>query len=77
MKSRPVLIVLAAIFSACPLARAEEGMWLYSNPPRQQLKDKYGFDVTEPWLDHLMKSSVRFNPSSSVQKAVRLACKYL
>ena len=40
-------------------------MWLYSNPPRQQLKEKYGFDATDQWLNHLMKSSVRFNSGGS------------
>jgi len=65
MKLRPILTVLAAVCFLSPLLRAEEGMWLYSNPPRQQLKAKYNFDATEPWLDHLMKSSVRFNSGGS------------
>lgn len=65
MKLRLSLIAIAAIVSVSPLVRAEEGMWLYSNPPRQQLKEKYNFDATAPWLDHLMKSSVRFNSGGS------------
>jgi len=65
MKLRPILTVLAAVCFLSPLLRAEEGMWLYSNPPRQQLKGKYNFDATAPWLDHLMKSSVRFNSGGS------------
>jgi hypothetical protein len=40
-------------------------MWLYSAPPREQIKAKYGFDVTDAWLEHLMKSSVRFNSGGS------------
>ena len=47
------------------MARADEGMWLYSNPPRQQLKQKYGFEITDAWIEHLMKSSVRFNSGGS------------
>jgi len=46
-------------------AFADEGMWLYSDPPRAQLKERYGFDATEPWLEHLQKSSVRFNSGGS------------
>ncbi len=65
MKLRPILTVLAAVCFLSPLLRAEEGMWLYSNPPRQQLMEKYNFDATAPWLDHLMKSSVRFNSGGS------------
>ncbi|MEA3209426.1 MAG: hypothetical protein QOE70_2483 [Chthoniobacter sp.] len=44
---------------------ADEGMWLYSDPPRTQLKERYGFDATDPWLEHLQKSSVRFNSGGS------------
>jgi hypothetical protein len=46
-------------------ARADEGMWLYSAPPRDQIKKKYGFDLTDAWLEHLMRSSVRFNSGGS------------
>jgi hypothetical protein len=53
-----------AIFSLSP-ARADEGMWLFNAPPREALQAKYGFDVTDAWLDHLMKSSVRFNNGGS------------
>src|SRR5262249_58156089 len=44
---------------------ADEGMWLYSAPPSEQIKAKYGFDITDAWLEHLMKSSVRFNSGGS------------
>jgi hypothetical protein len=43
----------------------DEGMWLFNNPPRQMLKDRYSFDPTAEWLEHLMKSSVRFNSGGS------------
>jgi hypothetical protein len=46
-------------------ACADEGMWLYNNPPRKLLKDKYGFEPTDAWLEHLQKSSVRFNSGGS------------
>ena len=26
---------------------ADEGMWLYSNPPAEYLKQKYGFELTD------------------------------
>jgi hypothetical protein len=44
---------------------ADEGMWLFNNPPRQLLKQRYGFDVTDQWLEHVQKSSVRFNSGGS------------
>jgi hypothetical protein len=56
-----VLLVLAL---PCVL-RADEGMWTFDNPPRQQLSENYKFDVTQKWLDHLRLASVRFNEGSS------------
>ena len=64
MKLRPLLFILAALLGAAAV-RADEGMWLYSAPPRDQIKKKYGFDLTDAWLEHLMKSSVRFNSGGS------------
>ena len=45
--------------------QADEGMWLFSQPPRQQLRERYQFDATDAWLEHLQKSSVRFNSGGS------------
>src|SRR5437588_8723071 len=57
------LIVFMVTFS--PSVQADEGMWLVNDPPRKQLKEKYSFDVTGAWLDHVQKSSVRFNSGGS------------
>jgi hypothetical protein len=43
----------------------DEGMWLYSSPPLKQLKDRYGFEPSKAWLEHLQMSSVRFNSGGS------------
>jgi hypothetical protein len=48
-----------------PGALGDEGMWLFNNPPRKQLKEKYNFDPTDQWLEHVQKSSVRFNSGGS------------
>src|SRR3954468_17716292 len=56
------ILLGAAAASPC---LADEGMWLYSDPPRAQLKERYGFDATDAWLEHLQKSSVRFNSGGS------------
>jgi hypothetical protein len=51
---------------ALPLAAvADEGMWLFNQPPRQLLRERYQFDATEAWMEHLQKSSVRFNSGGS------------
>ena len=44
---------------------ADEGMWLFNNPPLKQFKEKYQFEPTPQWLEHLQKSSVRFNSGGS------------
>ena len=46
-------------------AAADEGMWLFNAPPLKQLKEKYQFEPTPQWLDHLQKASVRFNSGGS------------
>jgi hypothetical protein len=61
------LIVLAGLaMTMLPKkAHADEGLWLFNNPPRKILKDKYGFDPTDQWLNHVQKASVRFNSGGS------------
>jgi hypothetical protein len=58
-----VLLALICIYST--LATADEGMWLYNAPPKDRIKTKYGFQLTQQWLDHLRLSSVRFNNGGS------------
>ncbi len=70
MKIKTIARLLAAvtILVMAPVsfyAHADEGMWLFNHPPRQLLKEKYGFDVTDSWLEHVQKSSVRFNSGGS------------
>ena len=43
----------------------DEGMWLYNQFPKKILQEKYGFEPTDAWLDHLRLSSVRFNSGGS------------
>jgi len=47
------------------IASADEGMWLFNQPPLPQLKEKYQFEPSASWLEHLQKSSVRFNSGGS------------
>lgn len=56
---------LLFITIATSLASADEGMWLYNAPPKEKIKAKYGFDLTQAWLDHVRLSSVRFNNGGS------------
>ena len=64
MKTRRVLLPLLAILLAAVVfigaPRAEEGFWPYNSIPKAAIKAKYGFDVTDAWLNHLQLSSVKF-----------------
>ena len=60
MKSRAVVVVWAF----CVPLMADEGMWLFNQFPKDQVKQKYGFDVTDTFLEHLRLSSLRVGTGS-------------
>ena len=55
-----LLIVLLSVFCF-----ADDGMWLFNAFPKEKVKSKYDFLPTQPWLDHVRLSSVRFNNGGS------------
>src|SRR5438046_1572961 len=57
--------VLLFIIGMTISVRADEGMWLFNAPPLKQLREKYQFEPTPQWLEHLQKASVRFNSGGS------------
>jgi hypothetical protein len=63
----PVAAAVACFTLLTPMtsAPADEGMWLLNAPPRQLLKTKYQFDLTDEWLDRARLASVRFNSGGS------------
>ncbi|MGO8745818.1 MAG: S46 family peptidase [Thermoguttaceae bacterium] len=69
--SRPWMIVAVVLTALAVMdlfsnpSRADEGMWLFNNPPRKILKEKYQFDPSDEWLAHLRLASVRFNSGGS------------
>src|SRR5882672_703018 len=65
MKFRQIVILLAVGAICAPLSQADEGMWLFNNPPTKLLQEKYHFQPTAAWLEHVQKSSVRFNNGGS------------
>ena len=56
---------MACATSFAASAFADEGMWLFNAPPLKRLKEKYQFEPTPQWLEHLQKASVRFNSGGS------------
>jgi hypothetical protein len=62
---RKIKACVGFLLGSAAALRADEGMWLFSAPPRRQIAARYGFELTDPWLQHLMHASVRFNSGGS------------
>jgi hypothetical protein len=62
MKCSRVLLVLGLLVATL---HADEGMWTFDRPPTDAIQKRYGFTLTNQWLDHLRLSSVRFNDGGS------------
>src|SRR5437773_10745328 len=65
---KQICALVVALFSLQTLqftARADEGMWTFNNLPRAEIKRKYGFAITDDWLNKVRLSSVRFDNGGS------------
>jgi peptidase S46-like protein len=60
-----LIAVTVARFIAPGHLSADEGMWLFDNPPTKLLRERYSFSPTKDWLEHVQRSSVRFNSGGS------------
>jgi hypothetical protein len=63
--ARTTVLALAVGILTAATSSADEGLWLFNEPPRKLLKEKYQFEPTAAWLEHMQKSSVRFNSGGS------------
>ncbi len=59
-----LIIHMLFAFSASE-SQGDEGMYLFNDLPTDLLKERYDFEPTERWADHLRLSSVRFNSGGS------------
>jgi Peptidase S46 len=60
-----LLLALFGLQTMHITALADEGMWPFNNVPRAEIKKKYGFEVTDEWLNKVRLASVRFNNGGS------------
>jgi hypothetical protein len=65
MRLLPFAVAVLVLGGSAMTAISDEGMWLLNDPPRAQLKAKYGFDLTDEWLKKAMLASVRLNSGGS------------
>src|SRR5664279_1489821 len=57
---RAILLVGSLVLPAA----ADEGMWLFNQFPKSQLKQRYNVDISDGFLDHLRLASVRIGGGS-------------
>lgn len=64
---KPIVPILAALLPLLLVLTcwADEGMWLFNNPPRKLLAERYQFEPTDAWMLHLQRAAVRFNSGGS------------
>jgi hypothetical protein len=65
MKRLTSILFALVVVSAGLALSADEGMWTFDNVPRALIKQKYGFDVTDQWLEHVRMASVRVGNGGS------------
>ena len=64
IKQRGLCVAVLVAFATIT-AGADEGMWTFDNPPIQLIQQRYGFTLTQQWLDHVRLSCVRLNDGGS------------
>lgn len=57
-----IVATLALVF--VPTRFADEGMWTFDNPPLKHWKERYGFEPSQSWMDHVRLSVVRLSEAS-------------
>lgn len=65
MKKVSIFLLAAVFFINATLTFADEGMWTFDNPPLKQWKERYNFEPTQEWLDHIRLSCVRIEGASA------------
>ncbi len=65
MRYQHLVLALVFVGVGSMTAVSDEGMWLLNDPPKQQLKDKYKYDLTDAWVKNAMLASVRLNSGGS------------
>jgi hypothetical protein len=65
MRLQHLALAVVVLGGAAMTATSDEGMWLLNDPPRDHLKQKYNFDLTDEWLRRAMHGSVRLNNGGS------------
>jgi hypothetical protein len=64
LRARVFSFAIAVTVVAAAAMRADEGFWPFSAVPAAKIKQAYGVDLSDGWLEHLRLASVRFQGAS-------------
>jgi Peptidase S46 len=64
MKKLLALSIALACVLLTQVPSADDGMWTFDNPPLKLWKDKYNFEPTPQWLEHVRLASPRVEGAS-------------
>ncbi len=65
MKKISVLLLVLSFLVNIPFVLADEGMWTFDNLPLKQWKERYDFEPSQEWIDHIRLASLRFEGGSA------------
>ena len=65
MKKISVLLLVLSFLINVPFVLADEGMWTFDNLPLRQWKERYNFEPSQEWIDHIRLASLRFEGGSA------------
>ena len=68
-RSARALLRVIVLLGALVPAAADEGLWLFNEFPKDLVRQRYGFAVTDAWLDHFRLSCVNMGGSASFVSA--------
>jgi hypothetical protein len=63
-KLAPLVLALACAWLS-PVARADEGMWLFNQFPKDLVEKKYGYQVSDEFLETLRTAAVRITQGTA------------
>ena len=66
MRTYRWMLALAVVLAVTTLGlRGDEGMWTFDNIPRALIKQQYGFEITDQWLEHVRLAAIRVSGASA------------